>query len=209
MSRLRHHVLDLRLGVPEPGDLHLPRKPQKLSIPQLGLSNGEPESGASTDFHVTQGPQVAVLTDACNECGNCVTFCPTSDRPWRDKPRLYLHRGDFEAETDNAFMFITHEGARGLQATFEGAQHQLIEDNGVLRYTSPAVELSMDAETLEVLDSAMSGHPADAGLVDPLDHLGTMIVARPFVIRGIDARISSRRGQSGLVASRSRPFDRG
>ena len=33
----------------------------------------------------------------------------------------------------------------------------------------------MDAETLEVLDSAMSGHPADAGLVDP-DHLGTMIV---------------------------------
>jgi len=149
--------------------------PQKLSIPLLGLSKGEPESGASTDFHVTQGPQVAVLTDACNECGNCVTFCPTSDRPWRDKPRLYLHRGDFEAETDNAFMFITHEGARGLQATFEGAQHQLIEDNGVLRYTSPAVEFSMDAETLEVLDSAMSGHPADAGLVDP-DHLGTMIV---------------------------------
>ncbi len=67
-------------------------------------------------FRIEQGPQVAVLTDACNECGNCVTFCPTADRPWRDKPRLYLNREEFEAQTDNAFMFLTVEGSRGLQA---------------------------------------------------------------------------------------------
>ena len=95
--------------------------PQSLSIPQLKIENGELVNGDTTSYRVTQGPQVAVLTDACNECGNCVTFCPTSDRPWRDKPRLYLDRGDFEAETDNAFMFITHKGARGLQARFDGA----------------------------------------------------------------------------------------
>ena len=33
-----------------------------------------------------------MLTDFCNECGNCVTFCPTSGEPYRDKPRLYLDR---------------------------------------------------------------------------------------------------------------------
>jgi putative selenate reductase len=156
-------------------------QPQNLAIPQLWLESGELVIGAATDLKVAQGPQVAVLTDACNECGNCVTFCPTSDRPWRDKPRLYLHRGDFEAEADNAFMFISHEGARGLHARFEGALHQLIEDNGKLRYTSPAVELDMDPETLDVFDSAVRGLPADEELVAP-DDLGAMIILfRSFV----------------------------
>jgi len=53
--------------------------------------------------------QVAVLADLCNECGNCTTFCPTSGAPYRDKPRLYLNRADFEEQQDNAFM-ITRKG---------------------------------------------------------------------------------------------------
>ena len=149
-------------------------QPQKLSIPQLKLEHGELVTSDATIFGVLQGPQIAVLTDACNECGNCVTFCPTSDRPWRDKPRLYLHRGDFEAETNNAFMFISHEGARGLQARFDGALHQLFEDTGALRYTSPIIELGMDPETLSVLESTILGDSTEGRLVDP-DHLGAMI----------------------------------
>jgi len=150
-------------------------RPQKLPIPQLKLVDGELVTSDATTIDVSQGPQVAVLTDACNECGNCVTFCPTSDLPWRDKPRLYLNRGDFEAETDNAFMFIAHEGARGLQARFEGALHQLTRDNGVLRYTSPTIYLGMDANTLGILESAVRDHSTRSGFVDP-SHLGTMIV---------------------------------
>ncbi|NIT94709.1 MAG: hypothetical protein GWM91_04295, partial [Actinobacteria bacterium] len=60
-------------------------------------------------FVVDQPLQIAVLTDFCNECGNCVTFCPTSGEPYRDKPRLYLDRADFLAESDNAFMM--HAGS--------------------------------------------------------------------------------------------------
>jgi putative selenate reductase len=149
-------------------------QPQNLSIPQLELENGELVTSDTTSYRVTQGPQVAVLTDACNECGNCVTFCPTSDRPWRDKPRLYLHRGDFEAETDNAFMFVTHEGARGLQARFDGALHQLIGESGVLRYTSPLIELQLEAKTLAVLASSIRGEAPEDLLINS-DHLGAMI----------------------------------
>ncbi|MBD3851269.1 MAG: putative selenate reductase subunit YgfK [Acidobacteria bacterium] len=150
-------------------------EPQSLSIPRVKFENGEVVTGDLTVVGVTQGPQVAVLTDACNECGNCVTFCPTSDRPWRDKPRLYLDRHDFEAETDNAFMFIRSDGARGLQARFGGALLQLIEDGDVLRFTSPVVVLSMDAESLDILESAVRDHPAEDVLVNP-EHLGAMIV---------------------------------
>jgi putative selenate reductase len=150
-------------------------RPAKLAIPQLRIENGEPKVLPTADFEVTQGPQVAILTDACNECGNCVTFCPTSDRPWRDKPRLYLHRGDFEDQNDNAFMLVSCNGARGLQARFDGALHQLTEVNGDLRYTSPAIELRMDPETFAVLESTVRGDSAENNLVNA-DHLGAMII---------------------------------
>jgi putative selenate reductase len=149
-------------------------QPQQLSIPQLSFENGELVTGSGAIFQVRQGPQVAVLTDACNECGNCVTFCPTSDRPWRDKPRLFLHRGDFEAETDNAFMFINHDGARGLQARFNGELHQIIENDSELRYTSPFIELGLDLDTLSVLETNLRTDQADGELIDP-DLLGAMI----------------------------------
>ena len=72
-------------------------------------------------------------------------------------------------------MFIRSDGARGLQARFGGALLQLIEDGDVLRFTSPVVVLSMDAESLDILESAVRDHPAEDALVNP-EHLGAMIV---------------------------------
>lgn len=64
--------------------------------------------------------QVAVLADLCNECGNCTTFCPTAGEPYRDKPRLYLDRKEFEAEDDNAFMVFNKGGAWSMDARNNG-----------------------------------------------------------------------------------------
>ncbi|MDJ0904840.1 MAG: putative selenate reductase subunit YgfK [Woeseiaceae bacterium] len=57
--------------------------------PNLALQTYEVDPGASG---LQQRYQVAVIADLCNECGNCTTFCPTSGRPYRDKPRLYIDR---------------------------------------------------------------------------------------------------------------------
>ena len=77
-----------------------------------------------TDQH-EQRYQVAILADLCNECGNCTTFCPTSGAPYRDKPRLYVNRDDFEAQSDNAFM-IFHDGDRWtIDARYNGATEHL------------------------------------------------------------------------------------
>ena len=65
--------------------------------------------------------QVAVIADLCNECGNCTTFCPTSGRPYKDKPRLYLDREDFEAQDDNAFIVYREDGTWAIDARFAGA----------------------------------------------------------------------------------------
>jgi len=41
-------------------------------------------------FNICQSWQILNIRDLCNECGNCVTFCPTSGRPFAEKPGLCL-----------------------------------------------------------------------------------------------------------------------
>jgi putative selenate reductase len=150
-------------------------QPVELHIPQLRLEAQGVVRLPEATFRVDQGPQVAVLTDACNECGNCATFCPTSDRPWRDKPRLFIDRTDFEAADDNAFMLIRHNGARGLQARFDGSLHQLVERDGVMRYRNADIELALDSQDLAALESSIRNRRMDGDLVRA-DQLGPMIV---------------------------------
>ena len=96
--------------------------PVRAELPALAVSNGALVADGSTPFVVDQRLQIAVLTDFCNECGNCVTACPTSGRPYLDKPRLYLDRADFEAQASNAFMLV---GDGAIEGRFDGATHRV------------------------------------------------------------------------------------
>ncbi len=127
-----------------------------------------PPSSWQPGFPITQGPQVAVLADLCNECGNCVTFCPTQGLPWRDKPRLFLDRGSFLAERDNAFMLLEHDGRRGIQGRFNGRLEELFEHEAGWRFVTNDGIVVLAAADLTVID----GH--DVG-IDPA-HLGPLIV---------------------------------
>ena len=69
--------------------------------------------------------QVAVLADLCNECGNCTTFCPTAGMPFRDKPRLYLDRADFEVQQDNAFMVFRNGDQWAMDGQWQGSTHRI------------------------------------------------------------------------------------
>ena len=97
--------------------------PVRADLPELAVVGGAVVATGSTPFVVDQRLQIAVLTDFCNECGNCVTACPTSGRPYVDKPRLYLDRADFEAQASNAFMLL---GSGVIEGRFDGATHRLV-----------------------------------------------------------------------------------
>ena len=147
--------------------------PGNLELPTFTVREGHMSSSGRVSFRVAQGPQVAVLTDACNECGNCVTFCPTAGRPWRDKPRLYFHRGDFEDQDNNAFMLLRHGGLRGIQARFEDRLHELF-DGDTLSYRSPFISLSLDPKTFEVVEATTRAQNTPDQSFDPA-LLGAMI----------------------------------
>ncbi len=55
--------------------------------------------------------QYFVLAELCNECGNCLTFCPEIGDPAEVKPRIYTDRSRFEAGDRPGFL-VTADGGR-------------------------------------------------------------------------------------------------
>ena len=123
----------------------------------VAAQGGSAASDGRTAFDVGQRFQVAVLNDLCNECGTCVTACPTSGRPYVDKPRLYLRETEFEAEADNAFRLLD---AGRIEGRFGGATHRLAvvgEEvggaGGHLRYEAPGLRVTIDRADFSVLEA--------------------------------------------------------
>jgi putative selenate reductase len=131
--------------------------PVHVEVPVLARLDGALAATGATPFAVDQRFQVAVLADMCNECGACVTACPTSGRPYRDKPRLFVDAADFEAETSNAFRLL---GDGAIEGRFGGATHRLTATDGRLVYAAPGLAAVLDAATFKVLEATATG---DAG----------------------------------------------
>lgn len=125
-------------------------------LPLLRWERGKPVVVDRERFELRQHHQVAVLADLCNDCGNCVTFCPTAGRPFIDKPRLYLDEASFREQTDNAFRLVLHDGSWLIQAMLAGTRHEL-ELGDPLRYRTAGVELRLAADTLELIGSRLTG----------------------------------------------------
>ena len=142
------------------------------ALPALTVADGAVTIGETADFVVDQTFQIAVLTDFCNECGNCVTACPTAGTPYRDKPRLYLDRADFEAETDNAFMTWMDGTGSIVEARVGGETHHM-SINGKVEYDSPSLTAVLESGTLR-LESAQPGPDATEGQALSLDPAATM-----------------------------------
>ncbi len=165
--------------------------PFDVCLPELSIDGDAVRVGPGKPYRVAQAFQIAVLTDFCNECGNCTTFCPTSGQPYRDKPRLYLDRQEFETQQDNAFMVFRDTDQWAMEARWQGATHR-IDLNGKLDYTGPSFRARLNPDTFELEQAKHTGGAKDgtslslepcaamfvllAGLKQSMPHLPT---ARP------------------------------
>ena len=60
--------------------------------------------------------QYLVFSELCNECGNCMVFCPEEGDPAFIKPRLYLDRDRFDAVEGQAFFVGRTNGDLSIEA---------------------------------------------------------------------------------------------
>ena len=134
--------------------------PLAVDLPSLTVRGGRVEVGATVAFRLDQRLQVAVLTDFCNECGNCATFCPTAGKPYRDKPRLYLDRADFEAQEDNAFLLVEGAAGRAIEVRWAGETHR-VEVDGAITYRTPRLSVRLDPATWQVLEARAESGAAE------------------------------------------------
>jgi putative selenate reductase len=75
--------------------------------------------------------QYMVFSELCNECGNCMTFCPEEGDPALVKPRLYLDQDRFDLAQGVRFLLGNGDGP--LVVASEGGEAELETLGALLR----------------------------------------------------------------------------
>lgn len=88
------------------------------------------------DLQMEGRQQYFVLAELCNECGNCLTFCPEEGDPAFIKPRLFFDPGRFSAATGQAFLLTGDDGlgitaATGFEAEVANLAASLSQSEGL------------------------------------------------------------------------------
>jgi putative selenate reductase len=149
---------------------------------QKAVRNGESfdilEDGI---FKVEQPLQVLNIADFCNECGNCLTFCPTSGAPYKDKPKLCLTEESFLAEA-NAYFIQSSNGGPGIKSrrTANGGtrEESLTPEDDHYIYETETATVILDKETLHIKSVAVKAPPV-TGI--GLHHAAEMAVLLRFL----------------------------
>jgi putative selenate reductase len=60
--------------------------------------------------------QYFVLGELCNECGNCMVFCPENGDPAQVKPKLFLDRSRFDLAEGQGFFLAADNGGVAIES---------------------------------------------------------------------------------------------
>ena len=112
------------------------------------LPTPKPEADPAGLFAEVEGrQQYLVFSELCNECGNCLTFCPENGDPAVIKPRLYLDQTRFAAAEGPRFLIdidggITASASGGADAEIPRLLTVLTADEGLpLRADTPTAPI--------------------------------------------------------------------
>jgi putative selenate reductase len=140
--------------------------PFSVELPSFVVEGGRAVPNGITTLSVEQSVQIVNLGDACNECGNCVAFCPTSGAPWREKPTFWLDRDGFEESKGDAFRMTRSGRTVVLEARISGRGHRLERGPAAATYRSDSLEVALDPGSWRVLDARVVGTPPDGFVLD-------------------------------------------
>jgi putative selenate reductase len=101
------------------------------------------------DFVLAQGRQTALVADWCNQCGNCVTFCPTAGSPWLDKPRLAANRATFELDRDVYLIERSGDDVR-ISSRHDDREESLTRHQNLYQYETPEVRVMLETDSFAV-----------------------------------------------------------
>ncbi|MBE0663907.1 MAG: putative selenate reductase subunit YgfK [Bacteroidales bacterium] len=127
-------------------------QPISIQLQKLVRKNGNWEIAEDNQpFEVKQQRQILHIADWCNNCGNCNTFCPSADAPYKVKPHLFLNNEAFESE-DEGFWLEHANGKRILHSKSKGKLTKFTREEGRLIYEFGNNRIVLDENKMEVID---------------------------------------------------------
>lgn len=155
------------------------------TLPVGRVHRGQWFTLGSEEVSISQRHQVAVFADFCNECGNCVTFCPSAGKPYKDKPRIYTRRDEWSRESDNAYLLEKQNGGHVIHSRVNGFTHTLVVDHEIT-YSTPTLRAvwSLDWELISIAtesDAAEMERVTLRPAVEMASLLSDVIATVPFI----------------------------
>lgn len=144
-----------------------------LQIPILVQRGGALHQEGSRPFVLRQAVQILNLGDACNDCGNCTPFCPTSGLPYKDKPRLWEDLEAFSETAQDGYRLFREGDALVIEAKLGGRLLRLARTEHSATFRTPDLQAEFDPDSY-TLRSAVALRPLADGSVLDLQALGTL-----------------------------------
>jgi len=151
---------------PNRANLAYETAPLALELPSFVVEGGRPVPDGTTTLRVEQAVQIVNLGDACNECGNCVPFCPTSGAPWREKPTFWIDAAGFAEAKGDAFRTTRDGDGTVLDARIGGRVHRLEHHGALAEYRSEALRVVLEPSAWHVLDVRLETGVPDGARLD-------------------------------------------
>jgi putative selenate reductase len=91
--------------------------------------------------------QYFLLAELCNECGNCMVFCPENGDPAKVKPKLYIDRDRFDLATGQGFLLEVDDALMSINAR-PGFESEVARLDTLLNDPAEGVPLGQNFEAL-------------------------------------------------------------
>lgn len=138
--------------------------PFKYNLSKLVKTNGHFKIKDDLTFSIQQAPQILHIADWCNECGNCNTFCPTAEAPYKNKPHIYLNKEAFEKDDDCYFLEYKN-GNPNLLYRKDGHLIKLEEYQTEFIFTFDKSVIKLSKKEFEIKDIKLTNTSEDISLI--------------------------------------------
>ncbi|MBI2899650.1 MAG: glutamate synthase [Planctomycetes bacterium] len=143
--------------------------PVETGYVRLTVAGGRTAAGPVQPFRVARARQFACYADACNECGNCDTFCPEIGGPYIEKPRFFGGRESWERwKRHDGFLVEKGAAAWEMAGRIRGREYSLAVPlaGGPARFRDEFVSCLIDGLEGRPLASEVSPRAPDGHVLD-------------------------------------------
>jgi putative selenate reductase len=157
--------------------------PVTFTLPSFAVRGDVLVAEGSTRLSVAQAVQILNITDFCNQCGDCTSFCPTAGEPWKEKPNFWLDAEGYGTATGDKYRMTRTDGGLLLEAHLGGRDHRLEESERGLVYDDGRARVRLSPDGRAVLEVSAIGPLADGETVtlETCSRLVVLLSAAPVL----------------------------